>query len=309
MAIPTGGAIPLFRVAGIQVSVHWSWILVALWEINNRSEQFTSVVWNAAEYVTLFLIVLLHEFGHALACRQVGGIANQILLWPLGGVAFVQPPPRPGPFLWSIAAGPLVNFVLLIPAIPIVVAAVALEWPAQFPNLFHYLVAFAFMNGILLVFNLLPVYPLDGGQILQCLLWFFIGRAHSLLVVSVIGLVVGLVAVPLAILGGSIWFVILAAFVVFRSLVGFSQARRLARLLAAPRRKGLSCPSCEVAPRRGEFWRCSQCRQAIDAFAGDGLCPSCGAPVGEIPCLECQKTASLDQWLPAAEPAVEEPGP
>ena len=54
-----------------------------------------------------------HEFGHALACRQVGGSANQIILWPLGGVAYVNPPQRPGATLWSIAAGPLVNVALL----------------------------------------------------------------------------------------------------------------------------------------------------------------------------------------------------
>ena len=65
------------------------------------------------EYLALFLIVLMHEFGHALACRQVGGTANRIVLWPLGGVAYVNPPQRPGATLWSIVAGPLVNVVFL----------------------------------------------------------------------------------------------------------------------------------------------------------------------------------------------------
>lgn len=69
--------------------------------------------WNIAEYLALFGIVLLHEFGHALACRQVGGKAERVVLWPLGGIALVQPPPRPGALLWSIAAGPLVNLVLV----------------------------------------------------------------------------------------------------------------------------------------------------------------------------------------------------
>src|SRR5881396_3725125 len=106
------GSIHLFRFAGIQVFLHWSWFFVALIEINNRSKQYSSLVWNVLEYVTLFAIVLMHEFGHALACRQVGGSADQIVLWPLGGVAYVSPPPRPGATLWSIAAGPLVNVVL-----------------------------------------------------------------------------------------------------------------------------------------------------------------------------------------------------
>src|SRR5262245_54881693 len=107
------GSFRLFRAAGIDVFLHWSWFLVALYEIQRRTGAYSSAVWPVLEYASLFVIVLLHEFGHALACRQVGGEANQIVLWPLGGVAYVSPPPRPGATLWSIAAGPLVNVVLV----------------------------------------------------------------------------------------------------------------------------------------------------------------------------------------------------
>ena len=110
--ITGSGSFRLFRIAGIEVFLHWSWFIVAVFDINNRRDSYSSLAWNAAEYVALFVIVLLHEFGHALACRQVGGQANRIILWPLGGVAFVAPPPRPGATLWAIAAGPLVNLVL-----------------------------------------------------------------------------------------------------------------------------------------------------------------------------------------------------
>src|SRR5438094_788479 len=98
------GSIRLFRFAGVDVFLHWSWFLVATYEISNRAGTYSSITWNILEYLALFLIVMLHEFGHALACRQVGGRANQIVLWPLGGVAYVDPPPRPGPTLWSIPA-------------------------------------------------------------------------------------------------------------------------------------------------------------------------------------------------------------
>src|SRR6267143_2760600 len=107
------GSIRLFRFAGIDLFLHWSWFLVAAYEIQVRAGSYSSITWNVLEYLALFLIVMLHEFGHALACRQVGGRANQIVLWPLGGVAYVDPPPRPGATLWSIAAGPLVNVALL----------------------------------------------------------------------------------------------------------------------------------------------------------------------------------------------------
>src|SRR6185436_18881271 len=103
------GSFRLFQLAGIEVFLHWSWFLMAAYQVQARREVYSSLGWNALEYLCLFGIVTAHEFGHAFACRQVGGQANQIILWPLGGVAFVSPPQRPGPILWSIAAGPLVN--------------------------------------------------------------------------------------------------------------------------------------------------------------------------------------------------------
>src|SRR5271154_6812455 len=107
------GAIRLFRIVGIDVYLHWSWFLVAAIELQYRKGDYSTPLWNVVEYLALFVIVTMHEFGHALACRQVRGSANQIVLWPLGGVAYVDPPPRPGAVLWSIAAGPLVNVALV----------------------------------------------------------------------------------------------------------------------------------------------------------------------------------------------------
>src|SRR5271170_1936249 len=123
------GSIRLFRLFGIDVFLHWSWFLVAAYEIQTRKGSYSSVTWNVLEYLALFLIVMLHEFGHALACRQVGGRADRIVLWPLGGVAYVDPPPRPAATLWSIAAGPLVN-VVLYPILTIfLMQARSLGWP------------------------------------------------------------------------------------------------------------------------------------------------------------------------------------
>lgn len=81
------GSVRLFRFSGIDVFLHWSWFVVAVYEIQQRAGRYSSIKWNIIEYLGLFLIVLLHEFGHALACRQVGGTASRIVLWPLGGVA------------------------------------------------------------------------------------------------------------------------------------------------------------------------------------------------------------------------------
>src|SRR6185369_35322 len=182
------GSIRLFRFAGINLYLHWSWFLVAVYEINNRRTDYSSVIWNVLEYLGLFCIILFHEFGHALACRQVGGKADQIVLWPLGGVAYVSPPPRPGATLWSIAAGPLVN-VALAPPLTLLVFLGSSGWAETVPNAYALVRALCFINYGLLIFNLLPIYPLDGGQIVRALLWFGIGRARSLMVITIIGFI------------------------------------------------------------------------------------------------------------------------
>ena len=188
--LPTSsGSFKLFRVRGIQVYLHWSWFLIAAFELSGRKEAYLSPIWNVLEYLGLFGIVLLHEFGHALACRSVGGQANQIVLWPFGGVAYVNPPQRPGATLWSIAAGPLVNVVLFVVLTGGGMAMRAVGWPEALADLRSCYRAIWFINLGLLIFNMLPVYPLDGGQILRSLLWFGLGRAKSLLVATIIGFV------------------------------------------------------------------------------------------------------------------------
>src|ERR1035437_7501096 len=183
------GSFRLFRFAGIDVFLHWSWFLIAVYGISMRTTAYSSLVWNVLEYLSLFLIVLVHEFGHALACRSVGGQANQIVLWPLGGVAYVSPPQRPGAMLWSIAAGPLVN-VALFPVFSLIWwLGHSAGWVESLPDLYRFVVTLWYINTILLIFNLMPVYPLDGGQILRSLLWFMFGRARSLLIASSIGFV------------------------------------------------------------------------------------------------------------------------
>src|SRR5579864_5360255 len=84
-------------------------------------------------------VVLLHEYGHALACRQVGGTADRIVLWPLGGVAYVNPPPRAAATLWSIAAGPLVNVALLVILSVLGAWNRSSDWAAMVPNVHAWL--------------------------------------------------------------------------------------------------------------------------------------------------------------------------
>jgi tetratricopeptide (TPR) repeat protein/Zn-dependent protease len=224
-----GYSLRLFTFSGITVYLHWSWFLVAYFEIVRRVNPYSSLAWNILEYVALFGIVVLHEFGHALACRQVGGQADRIVLWPLGGVAFVNPPPRPGPTLWSIAAGPLVNVALVPVTVGLWWLAAKEGWFGSHPDAYRFIRSMAAINLVLLIFNLLPIYPLDGGRILQSLLWIFLGRSRSMRVATVIGVLCGIAGVGVAIGYGQTWLGIMAGFIALSSAAGYYQAERLGR--------------------------------------------------------------------------------
>ncbi len=290
------GSLRLFRVAGIDVFLHWSWLAVAYFRIQSRSLQYSSLWWNAAEYLTVFGIVLVHEFGHALACRQVGGTANRIVLWPLGGIAFVQPPPRPGAFLWSIVAGPLVHVLLLPCTIGLCLLSLLAGWPNAAPDLHLFILAVAAINAGLLVFNLLPIYPLDGGQIVRGLLWFVVGRARSLLVVSIIGVVTGFGLVALACAAQRWWLAVIAGFAAWQSIIGWRQARALSRVLSGLRHEQFRCPSCGASPLAGDLWQCAHCRRRFDTFREGSVCPQCGVRFAATACPECSQRHPLAEW-------------
>ena len=218
------GVIRLFRFAGIEVFLHFSWFLVAAIYISGYIRRYELPVWGVLEYISVFVIVLMHEFGHALACRQVGGIANRIVLWPLGGIAFVDPPRRPGAYLWSIAAGPLVN-VILLPVLAFVSMMAQASLPGSDVAVFFR--DLNFINAVLLGFNLLPVFPLDGGQIVRGLLWFPFGEIRSLQISSVIGLVGGAILGIVGLMAGSVWWAVLAFFLLSRAWYGWQQAKAM----------------------------------------------------------------------------------
>jgi len=296
--MPTNrGAFKIFSLAGIGVYVHWSWFLVAIYSIQFRTHEYSSMIWNVLEYLSLFAIVLTHEFGHQLACRQVGGETHDIILWPLGGVAYVSPPQRPGAQLWSIAAGPLVN-VVLVPLLTLLVfAGGRLGWNETHPDANAWIYNVWVINLVLLIFNMMPVYPLDGGQILRSLLWFPFGRANSLMAASIIGFIGVAALILLAIFARSIWLGIMAAFILMNCWRGLKQAQVLAKLAKIPRREGFACPSCKTAPPLGERWRCGKCGQLFDLFQTNGACPHCGSQFNAVQCLDCGTARPIAEWM------------
>lgn len=294
------GSIHLFRLFGIDVFLHWSWFLVAAYEIQTRKGSYSSVTWNVLEYLALFLIVMTHEFGHSLACRQVGGRADRIVLWPLGGVAYVDPPPRPGATLWSIAAGPLVN-VVLIPVLWIAVnASQSAGMRTTAPDFYQLLLAVQFINKLLLVFNILPIYPLDGGQILRAMLWFVMGRARSLMVATILGLIGVAGFIGLAVWWQSVWYGAIAVFMLMNCWSGLQHARALLRLAKLPRRDGFLCPTCKTAPPIGDYWKCGKCGQPFDTFQSHAICPHCSTQFAQTKCLDCGRLHPMNDWMVAS---------
>jgi Zn-dependent protease len=312
------GSLRLFRVAGIDIMIHWSWIIVALIEAEFRDKRvFGSGYWDAALFLTMFGIVLLHELGHVTACRQVGGTANRIVLWPLGGVAVVNPPPRPWAVFWSVAGGPLVN-VVLIPVILLGwLACSHLGWTQQYPNLHTFFQLTTGINIFLLVFNLLPMFPNDGGQMLYAVLWAFIGRGPGLMVTSVFGIIGGGLVCALCLFGvfqfGATGLLVLAFFalmLVLRSLAALAQARTIMRVMSGPRHPDASCPSCSARPLQGAHWVCDECSCRFDTFATLAECPQCSKRFDQTNCPECGRKNSIVDWFPRYKrPAAPSPAP
>ncbi|MCH6551425.1 MAG: M50 family metallopeptidase [Planctomycetes bacterium] len=204
----------------IRVRVHITFLLLlGLYLIQDRDPLFT-LQWLSV----LFLSVLLHEFGHCLACRSVGGQANDILMWPLGGLAYCAPPRRPWPEFVTVIWGPLVN--VLIAAASYVVLLVwfrsgtpvslnPLQIWAAFPaNLVAELLAIIFyINYVLLLFNLaLIFYPFDGGRIVQIALWTKLGYGRSLSLACTFGMFGAVAIVLFGLTVGHLLLVFIGAF-------------------------------------------------------------------------------------------------
>ncbi len=221
------GSIPLFTVFGIRVRMHASLLVFIGIELLLSETSVGLGAKNAAvSMAILFCSVLLHEFGHCFACRGVGGQADDILMWPLGGLASVNPPRRPWPSFVTTAAGPSVNLLIcIITGIAIALlnrSADAIPWfPLQeglktyIPHDWttYYIWWIFLVNYALLVFNLLLVfYPFDGGRMIQEILWVFFGYYKSMRFAVVTGMIGAVVAGLFAIATWSLMLLIIAVF-------------------------------------------------------------------------------------------------
>ena len=167
----------------------------------------------------------------------------------------------------------------------------------EHPNAYSMVRTVWFINLVLLIFNMLPIYPLDGGQILRSLLWFPLGRARSLMVATVIGFVGVGAMILVALWLRDIWFGVLAVFILLNCWGGLMHARTLARVANGPRHPEFACPSCRASPPQGNYWTCGRCNRPFDMFASRGVCPHCGTQFGGTNCPECGQPSTLAQWV------------
>jgi len=252
------GSVSLGTWQGIRIRVHAS--LIYLVAINLALCQLKGGMgWRNAlvSGIILFGTVLLHELGHCLAARAVGGTADDILLWPLGGLTTSQTAHRPLPRFIAVAGGPAVNVAICAVTLT---ALVALHnrfsflhaplnpvWYAGTVTGMSYYLGWVFLvSYILLMFNLLPIFPLDGGQMLQTMLWPRLGYVSSMNIACVTGMIG---AVVMGLLG--LWLNLTLTFLAVCGFLMCYSKRRILHELSASEGEGALefADSLEPEPR------------------------------------------------------------
>jgi len=151
------------------------------------------------------------------------------------------------------------------------------------------------IDGILFAFNILPIYPLDGGKILWSLLWFPLGRAKSLLVSVVVGMI-GIVGLfGLALYTESVWNILMCVYLLFSCWV---VCNRRGCCSSGRRCRGGrdSYAQLQGGSALGALWRCGKCSQAFDTFETRGKCPNCEAQYPITMCGECRRQYPMQEW-------------
>ncbi|CAN5794861.1 site-2 protease family protein [soil metagenome] len=170
------GSLPLGRLAGATMRMHWSAIVVALLIGLSLSDDL-GVAGAAIAVVGFFISILAHELAHVYVARHYGVGTTTVDLWALGGVARLEHDPRtPRAEGWIAVAGPLASVVAGVVFFGAALLLNAADVPGSIVNALAWV---ALTNGILAVFNLLPGAPLDGGRVVRALRWWRHGNRYK----------------------------------------------------------------------------------------------------------------------------------
>ena len=191
-------SLQLGRIAGIKVQIHWTFWLLFLFigfMVFANDGSYTDLFWNFVFITALFICVVLHEFGHALAARRYGVGTRNITLLPIGGVANLKDMPENPKEEFIIAiAGPLVNVViafLLWLVVPVdnflVDDPEMLEEQLSSINASNFLFYLLAVNVALVVFNMIPAFPMDGGRVFRAILSTRMSRVQATQAATALG--------------------------------------------------------------------------------------------------------------------------
>jgi Zn-dependent protease/predicted transcriptional regulator len=221
-----GRSFPLFKLAGFQVGVDWSWLIIAVlvtWTLTigvfpfYYPELAPATYWSMGVIAALGLFgsIILHELAHAVVARRHGLPIRGITLFVFGGVAEMEAEPdRPAVEFQVAIAGPIASFAIAFVSWLLALMAAGAGAGVPVVGVLAYL---AMINLVLAVFNLVPAFPLDGGRMLRAALWHWKGSLRSATRVSAsIGGGFGIVLIVLGVLqvlmgnfiGGMWWFLI-----------------------------------------------------------------------------------------------------
>ena len=306
MRDPMNWAIRVFTAYGISVKIHLLFFVFTLGmflrQVSEKSTPIATLDIFLLTIVTLFGIILLHEFGHCFAARSVGGEASEILIWPLGGLAFVEVPHYPKPNFIVAAGGPAVNVLICLlctaglaaghflpnlnPVADPYLSEIHNYWDgrtytseyglrlykigsdeaaakpkdlidkhlreteslryrgtlppditanesklaeasgferALAPGWAVWLNRVFWMSWILFLFNLIPAYPLDGGQMLQAVVWGRTDYRRGVTVACYTGFAVAVLFLVISMWQNEAAFGLLAMFMLYMSSTKLSQ--------------------------------------------------------------------------------------
>jgi Zn-dependent protease len=217
---------------GIGLYLHWTFFLLPAWVLLNLGPvSLGYAVFSLVLVLAVFGCVVLHELGHALTARRFGIATRDITLYPIGGVASLERmSEKPWEEFWIALAGPAVNALIAALLWAFLIVSGPIGHLVPLPGLgLAFLESVLWINVILMGFNLLPAFPMDGGRVLRALLALRLGHLRATEVAVQIGLAVAM----LMGFAGVFYFhnlslMLVAAFVFFAAQQELAAARRRA---------------------------------------------------------------------------------